>query len=67
MTAYIPAGVTQLVSLTLTPNATPGTVVTGNLTVANTTSAPTPVRRPPPNQSIEAVFPYTYTVGAPPS
>ena len=67
MSAYIPAGVTQLVSLTLTPNAAPGTVVTGNLTVANTTSAPTPVRRPPPNQSIEAVFPYTYTVGAPPS
>jgi subtilase family protein len=67
VSAYIPAGVTQLVSLTLTPNAAPGTVVTGNLTVANTTSAPTPVRRPPPNQSTEAVLPYTYTVGPPAS
>jgi hypothetical protein len=63
---FIAAGVTRLVSLTLTPNAAPGTVVTGNLTVSNTTSAPPPRgTRPPTNISTEAVLPYTYTVGPP--
>lgn len=66
MSTFIAAGVTRLVSLTLTPNAAPGTVVTGNLTVSNTTSAPPPRgTRPPTNISTEAVLPYTYTVGPP--
>jgi hypothetical protein len=38
-------------------------VVTGNLTIANTTSASGSRRAP--NQSTEAVLPYTYTVGPP--
>ena len=66
MSTYIAAGVTKLVTLTLTPNAAPATVVTGNLTVANTTSAPGPRgTRPATNVSTEAVLPYTYTVGPP--
>jgi hypothetical protein len=65
VSAYIAAGATQLVTLTLTPTAATGTVVTGQLGVSTTTSAPTGGRRPPPNQSTLAVLPYTYTVGPP--
>jgi hypothetical protein len=62
--AYIPAGTTQLVTLELTPTATPGTVVTGQLGVSTTTSA---TGRRTPNQSTLAILPYTYTVGPPAS
>ena len=65
VSTYIPAGVTELVTLQLTPSAAPGTVVTGNLGVSTTTSA-TGGRRAP-NQSTMAVLPYTYTVGPPAS
>ena len=66
VSTYIAAGVTKLVTLTLTPTAAPATVVTGNLTVANTTSAPAPrPGRTPLNVSTESVLPYTYTVGQP--
>jgi hypothetical protein len=67
VSAYIPAGVTQLVTLQLTPSAAPGTVVTGNLGVSTTTSAVSTVRRPVPNQSTMAILPYTYTAGPPAS
>jgi hypothetical protein len=62
VSAYIPAGVTQEVALELTPTATPGTVVTGQLGVSTTTSA---TGRRTPNQSTLAILPYTYTVGPP--
>jgi hypothetical protein len=62
---YIPAGVTELVTLQLTPTAAPGTVVTGNLGVSTTTSAAGGRRAP--NQSTVAILPYTYTVGPPAS
>jgi hypothetical protein len=64
VSAYIPAGVTELVTLPLDPTAAVGTAVTGNLVVATTTSA---TGRRVPNQSTEAVLPYTYTVGPPAS
>ncbi len=63
VSTYIPAGVTELVALTLTPTAAPGTVVTGQLGVSTTTSAAGGRRAP--NQSTLAVLPYTYTVGPP--
>ena len=64
MSTYIAAGVTKLVTLQLVPNGTVGSVVTGNLTVANTTSAPAPrPGRTATNVSTEAVIPYSYTVG----
>ena len=53
---------TKLVTLTLTPNAAPRTVVTGNLTVQHHSARQA---RPATNVSTEAVFPYTYTVGPP--
>ncbi len=62
MSAYIPAGVTELVTLALDPNAAVGTPVTANLVVTATTSA---TGRRMPNQSTEAVIPYSYTVGQP--
>jgi hypothetical protein len=60
VSAYIPAGVTHLVTLTLTPTAAPGTVVTGQVAVTTLTSS-----RRPPNVSTLAILPYTYTVGPP--
>jgi hypothetical protein len=60
VSTYIPAGVTVLVTLNIVPTAAPGTVVSGNLTVANATSS-----RRGPNQSTMTVLPYTYTVGPP--
>jgi hypothetical protein len=60
VSAYIPAGVSQLVTLQLNPTAAPGTVVTGQLVVTTNTSAP--VRRGL-SQPTLAVIPYTYTVG----
>ena len=62
MSAYIPAGVTQLVTLQLDPVAAPGTVVTGQLVVTTNTSA---VLRRGVGQPTLAVIPYTYTVGPP--
>ena len=60
VSAYIPAGVTELVTLTLSATASPGTVVTGQLIVTTNTSA-----RRTPHQPTLAVLPYTYTVGPP--
>jgi subtilase family protein len=60
VSTYIPAGVTELVTLQLVPTAAPGTVVTGQLAVTTNTSA-----RRTPNQPTVAVLPYTYTVGPP--
>jgi hypothetical protein len=65
VSTYIPAGVTELVTLQLTPTAAPATVVTGNLGVSTTTSAVGGRRAP--NQSTVAILPYTYTVGPPAS
>jgi len=59
VSTYIPAGVTELVTLKLTPTAAPGTVVSGQLTVTTNTSARTP------HQPTVAVIPYSYTVGPP--
>jgi hypothetical protein len=39
VSAYIPSGVTELVTLQLDPTAAPGTVVTGQLAVTTNTSA----------------------------
>jgi hypothetical protein len=60
VSAYIPAGVTQLVTLQLAPTAAPGTVVAGQLAVTTNTSA-----RRSPNQPTLALLPYTYTIGSP--
>jgi len=62
VSTYIPAGVTELVTLTLTPKAAAGTVVSASLAVTTNTSA-----RRTPNQPTLAVLPYTYTVGPPAS
>jgi hypothetical protein len=62
MSAYIPAGVTQLVTLQLDPTAAPGTVVTGQLVVTTNTSA---TLRRGVSQPTLALIPYTYTVGPP--
>jgi hypothetical protein len=60
VSAYIPAGVTELVTLKLAPVAAVGTVVTGQLVVTtNTSSTRTPA------QPTLAMLPYTYTVGPP--
>jgi hypothetical protein len=58
VSAYIPAGVSELVTLHLVPTAAVGTVVSGQLTVTTNTSA-----RRTPAQPTVAVLPYTYTVG----
>jgi hypothetical protein len=58
VSAYIPAGVTELVTLQLSPTAAAGTVVTGQLSVTTNTSATRT-----PAQPTLAVLPYTYTVG----
>ena len=60
VSTYIPAGVTELVTLKLTPTAAPGTVVSGQLTVTTNTSATRT-----PHQPTVAVIPYSYTVGPP--
>jgi hypothetical protein len=60
VSAYIPAGVTELVTLKLAPTASAGTVVTGSLVVTTNTSATRT-----PAQPTLAVLPYTYTVGPP--
>jgi hypothetical protein len=60
VSTYIAAGVSELVSLTLTPTAAPGTVVSGSLAVTTNTSS-----KRSPNQPTLAVLPYTYTVGPP--
>ena len=60
VSTYIAAGVTELVSLTLTPTAAPATVVSGTLAVTTNTSS-----KRSPNQPTLAVLPYTYTVGPP--
>jgi Subtilase family len=62
VSAYIPAGVTELVTLALNPSATVGTVVAGQ--VAVTTNDSFNQRRPPAQPTL-AVLPYTYTVGPP--
>ena len=62
VSAYIPAGVSELVTLQLKPHAAVGAQVTGNLLVTDTTSA---TGRRTPNVSTEAVIPYAYTVGPP--
>ena len=59
---YIPAGVTELVKLQLTPTVAAGTVVSGRLKVTTDTSDPGS-----PGQPTLAVIPYTYTVGPPSS
>ncbi|MGH2893420.1 MAG: S8 family serine peptidase, partial [Solirubrobacteraceae bacterium] len=64
VSAYIPAGVTELVTLQLVPTAAPGTVVSGQLVVSTNTSA-VARRGQPPFQSTLALLPYTYTVGPP--
>ncbi|HEY1734776.1 MAG TPA: S8 family serine peptidase, partial [Acidimicrobiales bacterium] len=58
VSAYIPAGVTELVTLKLAPTAAVGTVVTGQLSVTTNTSSTRS-----PAQPTLAVIPYTYTVG----
>jgi hypothetical protein len=58
VSTYIPAGVTELVTLHLAPTAAVGTVVSGQLTVTTNTSS-----RRSPAQPTVAVLPYTYTVG----
>jgi Subtilase family len=58
VSTYIAAGVSELVTLTLTPTAAPGTVVSGTLAVTTNTSS-----KRSPNQPTLAVLPYTYTVG----
>lgn len=62
VSAYIPAGVTQLVTLALDPSAAVGTVVSGQVTVTTNDSFN---QRRPPAQPTLAVLPYTYTVGPP--
>jgi hypothetical protein len=57
VSTYIPAGVTQLVNLNLTPTAAVNTVVKGQITVTTNTSA----RRTPTAPTL-AVLPYTYKV-----
>ena len=64
VSTYIPAGVSELVSLTLTPTAAPATVVSGTLAVTTNSSLPVNSRRPVPVPTV-AVLPYTYTVGPP--
>jgi hypothetical protein len=54
VSTYIPAGVTELVTLKLSPTAAPGTAVTGQLTVTTNTSA-----RRTPHQPTLAVIPYS--------
>ena len=51
--------VTELVTLTLSPTAAAGKVVTGQLSVTTNTSSTRS-----PAQPTLAVIPYTYTVGA---
>jgi hypothetical protein len=54
--AYIPSGGTATIAFSITPTATPGTVVTGTLTVTSNTSVT--------NQADTfASLPYTYTAG----
>ena len=65
VSTYIPAGVSELVSLTLTPTAAPGTVVSGSLAVTTNSSFPPPRRGTAPPVPTVAVLPYTYTVGPP--
>jgi Subtilase family len=64
VSTYIAAGVSELVTLTLTPTAAPGTVVAGTLAVTTNSSVPPPrPGRPAPPMPTLAVLPYTYTVG----
>ncbi len=65
VSAYIPAGATQQVTLQLTPTAAPRTVVSGQLAVTTKTSAVAGRRNPNINVATLAVLPYTYTVGPP--
>jgi Subtilase family len=65
VSAYIPAGATQQVTLPLTPTAAPGTVVSGLLAVTAKTSAAASRRNPNINVATLAVLPSTYTVGTP--
>ncbi len=65
VSAYIPAGATQQVTLQLTPTAAPSTVVSGLLAVTTKTSAVASRRNPNINVATLAVLPYTYTVGPP--
>jgi hypothetical protein len=58
VSTYIAAGQTASVTLSLIPTASPGTVVSANLTVSTNTSFGRA-----PNTSTLAVLPYTYTVG----
>jgi hypothetical protein len=68
VSTYIAAGVSELVSLTLTPTAAPGTVVAGTLAVTTNSSVPPPrPGRPAPPVPTLAVLPYTYTVGPAPT
>jgi hypothetical protein len=62
VSAYIPADVSELVTLKLAPTAAAGTVVTGQLSVTTNTSATRT-----PAQPTLAVLPYVYTVGPPTS
>ena len=63
VSTYIPAGVSELVTLTLKPTAAAGTVVSGSLAVTTNTSAPPSRNGQPAPQPTLAVLPYTYTVG----
>ncbi len=65
VSAYIPAGATQQVTLQLKPTAAPATVVSGLLAVTAKTSAAASRRNPNINVATLAVLPYTYTVGPP--
>jgi hypothetical protein len=58
VSTYIPAGVTQLVTLQLTVSGAVGKVVSGALSVTTNSSAPHP-----PNQPTLAMLRYAYTVG----
>ena len=60
VSAYIPAGASQLVSLALEPTAAVGTAVKGKLAVTTNTSDPSS-----PAQPTLATLPYKYTVEAP--
>jgi hypothetical protein len=68
VSTYIPAGVSELVSLTLTPTAASGTVVAGTLAVTTNSSVPPPrPGRPAPPMPTLALLPYTYMVGPAPT